>query len=159
MKKEEKQTKRGALVVKLSRKLEKELSHYSKKVMVAGSIRRKEKNPGDIDIVIIPKDKEKLAEFMRKKGRFVEGGALKTVWMINRVRVELYYTTLEEWGAELLAYSSRKGSEIGLRVIAKKRGLTLNNHGLFKGKKRIAGRTEREIYHALGRPWKRPENR
>ena len=159
MEKEEKQTKRGALVVKLSRKLEKELKSYSKKVMVAGSIRRKEKNPGDIDIVIIPKDKEKLAKFMGKKARFVEGGDLKTVWMINRVRIELYYTTLEEWGAELLAYSSRKGSEIGLRVIAKKRGLTLNNHGLFKGKKRIAGKTEREIYHALGRPWKRPENR
>jgi len=30
---------------------------------------------------------------------------------------------------------------------------------LFKGKKKIAGKTEKEIYSALGRKLKRPENR
>ncbi len=157
--KQEKQTKRGEFVLKLAKKLEIQLKPYSKKIMLVGSIRRKEKNPRDIDIVLIPKDKEKLAEFMRKKGKFVEGGDYKTVWKIKGIKVELYYTIPEEWGAQLLAYSSKKGSEIGLRVIAKKKGFTLNNHGLFIGKKRIAGKTEREIYHALGRSWRRPENR
>jgi DNA polymerase (family 10) len=59
----------------------------------------------------------------------------------------------------LLAYSSKFGSGIGLRVVAKKKGFKLSQHGLFKGKKRIAGKTEEEIYHALGREWKRPEER
>ena len=52
-----------------------------------------------------------------------------------------------------------KGAAIGLRKVAKAMGYKLNNHGLWKGKKRIAGKTEREIYNALGRPWKKPENR
>ena len=145
--------------MKLAKKLEKQLKPYSRRIIIAGSIRRKEKNPRDIDIVLIPKNKEKLAEFMKKKARFVEGGDFKTVWRIKGVNIELYYTISEEWGAQLLAYSSKKGSEIGLRVIAKKKGFTLNNHGLFKGKKSVAGKTEREIYHALGRSWKLPENR
>ena len=59
----------------------------------------------------------------------------------------------------MLAYSSKIGSSIGLRIVARKKGFKLNQHGLFKKGKRIAGRTEKEIYKALGRPWKLPENR
>ncbi|MBA7703078.1 hypothetical protein ES703_111860 [subsurface metagenome] len=46
-----------------------------------------------------------------------------------------------------------------MRVVAKKKGFKLTQHGLFKKGKRVAGRTEREIYKALGRPWKAPEER
>ena len=59
----------------------------------------------------------------------------------------------------LLAYSTRFGESIGLRVIAKRKGMKLNQYGLFKDGKRIAGKTEKEIYHALGREWKSPEKR
>ncbi|MEJ2267949.1 MAG: DNA polymerase III, partial [Nanoarchaeota archaeon] len=124
-----------------------------------GSIRRKEENPIDIDIVLIPKDKEKLKEFLKTKGKYLQGGEHESTWKIEGVKVELYYTISEEWGAELLAYSSKKGSGIGLRKIAKEKGFKLNNHGLFKDKKRIAGKTEKEIYKALKRPWKPAEKR
>ena len=96
MKKDEKkQTKKGAFVLKLAKKLEKQLKPYSRRIIIAGSIRRKEKNPRDIDVVLIPKNKEKLAEFMKKKARFVEGGDFKTVWRIKGVNIELYYTISE----------------------------------------------------------------
>ena len=67
----------------------------------------------------------------------------------------------EQMESELLAYSSRKGSGIGLRLVAKRKGFKLTQHGLFDRKtgKRIAGKTEEEIYHALGRDYKKPENR
>lgn len=96
---------------------------------------------------------------MSKKGKKLEAGEHESTWNINGIQTELYYTTPEEWGATLLAYSSKKGSAIGLRIIAKKQGFLLNNHGLFKGKKKIASKTEKEIYKALGRPYKKPENR
>ena len=96
---------------------------------------------------------------MKKKGRFVQGGEHESTWRIEGTKVELYYTISEEWGATLLAYSSKTGSSIGLRVVAKKKGFKLTQHGLFKKGKRVAGRTEREIYKALGRPWKAPEER
>ena len=42
-----------------------------------------------------------------------------------------------------------------------KKGFKLNQHGLFERRtgKKVAGKTEEEIYHALGRPWKKPEER
>ena len=153
--------KRGEKVVNLSKRIIKELKPYCKKIEVAGSIRRKSENPHDIDIVLIPKNKIKLKEKMEKMGKFIQGGEQRSRWHIQGTQVELYYTTEQEWGATLLAYSSKKGSEIGLRIIAMKRGFKLNNHGLFSRKtgKRIAGKTEREIYSALGRPYKEPWER
>ena len=146
-------------VVKLYQNLIKKLKPYSKKIKIVGSIRREEKNPRDIDIVLIPKNREKLVNYMATFGKFLQGGEHESTWRINKIKVELYYTIPEEWGAELLAYSSKKGAGIGLRRIAKEKGFKLNNHGLFQGKKRIAGKTEREIYESLGRKYKSPKER
>ena len=96
---------------------------------------------------------------LEKRGKRILGGEKKAYFKVEGVEVELYYTVPEEWGAALLAYSSEFGAGIGLRVVAKKKGFKLNQHGLWKGSKRVAGRTEEEIYHALGRPYKEPWNR
>jgi len=53
-------SERGKHVLNLSKRIIASLNPYCKKIQIAGSIRREEKNPGDIDIVLIPKDKEKL---------------------------------------------------------------------------------------------------
>jgi DNA polymerase (family 10) len=136
------------------------LKPLSKKIEVAGSIRRKEPKPVDIDFVIIPKNKEKIIELMKSKGKFIQGGDKRARFKVDGVKVELYFTTPESWGATLLAYSSRTGSAIGLRMFAKRKGFKLNQYGLFnKRGKRIAGKTEKEIYRALGRKLKKPENR
>ncbi len=152
-------TRKGSFVIKLSNQILKYLKPFCRRIEIAGSIRRKEKNPVDIDIILIPKNRIKLEELMKQKGRFIQGGEKKSRWRIEGVNLELYYTTEEEWGAMLLAYSSRFGASIGLRVIAKRKGMKLNQYGLFKDGKRIAGKTEKEIYHALGREWKSPEKR
>ena len=152
---------RGKSVLSLAKRIVSSLKLYCKKIQIAGSIRRGEKNPGDIDIVLIPKNKKKIGEILEKKGRKILGGEQKVFFRIEEIEVELYYTTSEEWGAALLAYSSRRGSGIGLRIIARLKGFKLNQHGLFNRKtgKRIAGKTEEEIYKALGRHWKKPEER
>ncbi len=152
-------TREGSFVIKLSKKIINSLKPHSKRIQVVGSIRRNSQNPTDIDIVLIPKDKNKIINLMSKKGKFIQGGEKESVFRIEDVKVELYYTISDEWGAALLAYSSKKGSEIGLRMVAKRKGFKLNQHGLFKNEKLVAGKTEREIYSALGRPWKKPEDR
>jgi DNA polymerase (family X) len=153
-------TKKSKVLI-LAEKIEKELKPFCKRIEIAGSIRRKEKNPFDIDIVLIPEDKIKLEEFMKTKGKFMQGGEHESTWDIQGVKVELYYTNESEWGAELLAYSSKKGAGIGLRIIAKRKGFKLTQHGLFNRKtgKKIAGKTEKEIYKDLGRKYKSPEKR
>jgi len=155
-------TRQGTFVLSLSKKVVSWLKPYVKRIEIVGSIRRKAKNPVDIDLVIIPKNKEskeKINNLLRKKGNVLEEGEQQASFKIQGVKVEIYYTTAEEWGATLLAYSSEFGAGIGLRVVAKKKGFKLNQHGLWKGSKRVAGRTEEEIYHALGRPYKEPWNR
>ncbi len=155
-------TRKGEFIIRLSKKLVKELKPLCKRIMVVGSIRRKEKNPVDVDIVLIPKNeanKNKIEKIMEKRGKRILGGEKKAYFKIDGVEVELYYTIPEEWGAALLAYSSEFGAGIGLRVVAKKKDFKLNQHGLWRGSKRVAGRTEEEIYHALSRPWKPPEKR
>ena len=154
-------TRNGNFVVKLANRIAKELKPFSRRIEIVGSIRRNEKNPVDIDIVLIPKDREKIKSAMMKKGKFIQGGEKKSRFRIDGVNVELYYTIPDEWGAALLAYSSRFGAGIGLRVVARLNGFKLNQRGLFSRRtgKKVAGKTEREIYRALGRKWKRPEDR
>lgn len=152
-------TRKPAFVINLAEHLMKELKPFCKRIHIAGSIRRKEKSSHDIDIVLIPKNKEKIEEFLREKGKYLQGGEQKSTFKIKGVKVELYYTIPEEWGATLLAYSSKKGAAIGLRFIAKKKGFRLNQHGLFKNHKFIAGKSEKEIYKKLGRYWKPAEKR
>jgi DNA polymerase (family X) len=152
-------TREGKFVIKLSYNIIKQLKPLCRRIQIAGSIRRKEKNPSDIDVVLIPKNRIKLEEFMRTKYKFIQGGEKKSRWKAEGVQTELYYADESNFGAMLLAYSSKFGAGIGLRVIAKRKGFKLDQYGLFKGKEKIAGRTEEEIYHALGRKWKLPERR
>ena len=151
------------MVIHLANKIVKSLRPFCSRIRLVGSIRRKEKNPVDIDIALIPKsekDKDKIENTLKEEGRFVQGGEKRATFRIKGVKVELYYTNKEEWGATLLAYSSEFGAGIGLRMVAKRKGFKLSQHGLFtKSGRRIAGRTEEQIYHALGRKYKEPRNR
>jgi DNA polymerase (family 10) len=63
------------------------------------------------------------------------------------------------YGAALNYFTGSKDHNIALREIAVKKGLKLNEYGLWKDKKRIAGRTEEEIYKALGLSFVPPEMR
>lgn len=156
------ETKKGPFVIKLSKEVIRMVRPYCTKIHVVGSIRRKAKNPVDIDIVAIPKNLDKFSDFLEKKGfKFLQGGKEKSRWRYKGVDVEFYYSTSKSWGATMMAYSSKFGAGIGLRVVAEKKGFKLNQYGLFNRKtgKMVAGGTERAIYKALGRPYKEPWNR
>jgi len=152
-------TRKGSFVIKLADKVVKEIKPHCKRIKIAGSIRRKEKNPVDVDIVLIPKDKYKIKQILLKKGKVIENGEKQFSVKIKRVKVELYFVSEEDWGAALLAYTGSSGYSIGFRIRAKKKGLKLNQYGLFKGNRKIAGKTEKEIYSALGKSYKLPEDR
>ena len=156
--------KKRKKVLDLVKKLVKQLKPFCRKIEIAGSIRREEKNPKDIDIVLVPKSEEsknEIKEFLSKKGKFIEGGSKEMTFKIEGIKVELYFSNSDEWGSMLLAFSGRKGSNIGLRIIARKKGFKLTRHGLFNRKtgKKIVSRTEKEIYKKLGREYKEPRDR
>jgi DNA polymerase (family X) len=155
---------RGEKVLKIANKVVNQLKPFCTKIEIAGSIRRKKSNPRDIDVVLIAKNEEyksKIRDLLSKEGKFLQGGDKEMFFRIEKIDLQLFFTVIDEWGATLLAYSGKKGSNIGLRLVAMRKGLKLTNHGLFRKSdgKRIAGKTEREIYEALGRSYKGPQKR
>ena len=152
--------KRSEDVKKLAYHIKNILTPYSTKIEIAGSIRREKENPKDIDIVLVPKNKEAIIEKMKSLGaRMRAEGDTLHYSTINGIHVDLFFATKDEFGAQMMTRTGPNVGNIGNRALAKRKGLLLNQYGLFKGKHRIAGRTEKGIYEALGKHYKEPKYR
>ena len=154
-------TRPGPEVYALSRQVEGRLRPLSKKIDVAGSIRRKQPAPVDIDIVMIPRvPKDKIRDQLVGMGAKVEAEGDKTIQTrINGVDVDVYFADTNDYGAQLMTRTGPWQGNIGNRTLAKNKGLLLNQYGLFRGNRKIAGKTEASIYKALGKQYKKPEDR
>ena len=65
----------------------------------------------------------------------------------------------ESYGAALIYFTGSKDHCVHIRRLAQRMELSLNEYGLFRGSESIAGRTEDEVYRALGLDWIAPELR
>jgi len=136
-------------IVDVAQRVKDLLSPYCDDILVVGSIRRGSDNPHDVDIVLVPKNKTAIPVEMGKIGTRQSGGDKKETWLIDNVQVELYFTSMATWGAMILTYTGSKIFNIGMRALAKAKGLMLNQYGLFKDGKVIASLTEEDIFKAL----------
>jgi DNA polymerase (family 10) len=75
------------------------------------------------------------------------------------LQVDLRAVEPAAYGAALQYFTGSKAHNVELRKIAQEQGYKLNEYGLFKGTRRVAGRTEEEIYAKLGLDWMPPELR
>jgi DNA polymerase (family 10) len=134
-----------------------------RKAEPAGSYRRCRETVGDLDILVVAAD---AGEVMDHFGRFgdvkdvlLRGGTKMSVRLVGGMQVDLRAVPAESFGAALQYFTGSKAHNIVLRGMAKGRGLKINEYGVFRGEKRIAGRTEEEVYAALGLPCFPPELR
>lgn len=129
----------------------------------AGSVRRMQETVGDLDILVISKEPEKVMDYfvsMPEVSDVLAKGPTKTsVRLINGMDADLRVLEPKSFGAALQYFTGDKYHNIALREVAIKKGYKLNEYGLFKGKKFIAGRKEEEIYKKLGFDWMPPELR
>ena len=102
---------------------------------------------------------EKFTKVSGIKKVLAKGKTKSTLLLKNNLQVDLRVIPDNEFGAALQYFTGNKGHNIKLRKIAIKQGYKLNEYGLFKGKKRIAGKTEKEIYNKLGLKMPKPEDR
>ena len=87
-------------------------------------------------------------------------GPTKTmVRLRNGIDADIRVIADNSFGAALQYFTGDKRHNITLRSIAVKKGLKLNEYGLWRGKKLIAGKTEEEIYESLGMATPPPEIR
>jgi DNA polymerase (family 10) len=132
-------------------------------VAVAGSIRRGKETIGDLDFLVAAEKPAGVGEFFAAMPEvihvYARGESKTLVRLENGIDADLRAVPLESFGAALAYFTGSKSHNVALRRIARKRQLKLNEYGLFRGRKRIAGRTEQELYAALDLPWIPPELR
>ena len=130
---------------------------------VAGSYRRRRETVGDLDIVVAAEPSRPVMQRFISYEDVVEvveqGATRSTVRLRNGLQVDLRVVPEASYGAALCYFTGSKAHNIALRQIAIDHGLKLNEYGLFKGTRRLAGRTEEELYQRLGLALPPPELR
>jgi len=138
------------------------------RVEVAGSLRRGKETVGDADILAASADGSAvIARFVTLGAveRVLASGPTKaSVRLAGGLQCDLRVVPEASFGAALQYFTGSKDHNVKVRQLALKRGLTLNEYGVFrlsdkKMKKPVAGRTEEEVYAALGLPYIEPELR
>ena len=134
-----------------------------KKISLAGSLRRQKETVRDIDILVISHDPDKVMDaFVNFPGtrEILAKGRTKSSLRTNQdVQVDCRVVEASSFGAALLYFTGSKSFNIKLRQLAIKKGLKINEYGVFKGDKFLAGGSEEEIFKVLGMDYIEPELR
>ncbi|MEK6706186.1 MAG: DNA polymerase/3'-5' exonuclease PolX [Bdellovibrionota bacterium] len=141
-----------------------------KNAIIAGSCRRKQETVGDLDILVtftrpnpavtmVPAIMDKLVKYDGVNKILAKGGTRATVLLKNGIQVDIRVVPESSYGSALLYFTGSKAHNIAVRSIAIKKGLKVNEYGVFKRDKAIAGRTEEEVYGKIGLPYIEPELR
>lgn len=130
---------------------------------IAGSIRRGKETIGDLDLLVVADDAARVMDFFTSMGEVVavhqKGTTRASVRLNIGMDADLRIVPAASWGAALHYFTGSKDHNVALRRIAQGRGLKLNEYGLFRGERALAGATEEEVYAALGLPFIPPEIR
>jgi DNA polymerase (family 10) len=133
------------------------------RVAIAGSIRRCKETVGDGDVLVIAKKPDAVMDFFVAMPEVVhvhgKGHTKSSVKLNTGMDVDLRVVPAESFGAALNYFTGSKDHNVALRRIAIEKKLKLNEYGVFRGDKAIAGKTEEEVYAALGLPYIEPELR
>jgi len=141
-------------------------------VTPAGSLRRGKETVGDLDLLVTMAErhtKQKEVDAVAKHILTYPGidqtlahGENKVSFTLeNGLQVDVRLLEKENFGAALLYFTGSKEHNVALRGRANEMGYTLNEYELatLKGEKRVAGRTEEEIYGKLKLEFIPPELR
>jgi len=128
---------------------------------MAGSLRRGKSTIGDLDLLSTDRKATDALRGCPGVAQVLESGPKRTsVKLKDGVQVDLRTFTTGEYGAALVYFTGSKNHNIALRNLAIEKGWKLNEYGLFeKTGKRLAGKTEQEIYQKLGLDYIPPELR
>ncbi|MDV3239865.1 MAG: DNA polymerase/3'-5' exonuclease PolX [Gammaproteobacteria bacterium] len=134
-----------------------------KDISVAGSIRRRKDTVGDLDILVTA---ARGSPVMRRFVAYDEvadvisqGDTRSTVVLRSGLHADLRVVPQVSFGAALCYFTGSKAHNIAVRKIGVAKGCKVNEYGVFKGEKRVAGRTEQDVYAKLGLAYIEPEMR
>ena len=141
------------------------------KITPAGSLRRGRETVGDLDILVTggacekAESREKMIEHILKfpgiTDTLARGDNKVSFKLRSGLQVDVRLLPEESFGAAMQYFTGSKSHNVTLRQRALKMGFTLNEYGLAKldDNKRVAGKTEEEIYKKLKLAYIPPEMR
>ena len=141
------------------------------KVTPAGSLRRGRETVGDLDLLVTGKccdtDSqrdaviERIVSFPGILEVLAKGENKVSFKLRSGMQVDVRLLPPESFGAAMQYFTGSKNHNVQLRQRAIKQGYTLNEYGLVRveDNKRVAGKTEEEIYQKLGLKFIPPELR
>ena len=134
-----------------------------RQVEVAGSLRRRRETVGDLDVLVGASRGAKVMDRIVHYQDVVEvqaqGTTRATLRLRDDLQVDVRVVPVATFGAALHYFTGSKAHNIAVRRLAMERGLKLNEYGLFRGERRLGGRTEAEVFAAVGLPVIPPELR
>jgi DNA polymerase (family X) len=131
----------------------------------AGSLRRMVETIGDVDLLVASDDPVPVMDAFTGIGIvervLAKGEAKSSVLTRQGLQVDLRVVPAEAWGAAMIYFTGSKAHNIRIREMAVRKGLKLNEYGLFDAKSGtlIVAETEQEVYERLGLPWIPPTMR
>jgi DNA polymerase (family X) len=136
-------------------------------IEVCGSIRRGKPTCKDIDIVVKaePRDHARIHKAFSEMGKPLVSGETKTTIVAKgfgqAMQCDCWTVVPAEWGASVAYATGSKIHNMQLRALARKKGMKLNEKGIWRrhNMKRLGGEHERDIYDVLGIPYVEPEDR
>ncbi len=152
----------------IATKVIEQLKPYCERIEIAGSIRRKKSQIGDIEIVAIPKEygpNDGIAAIVNQwpkvKGEMIFGKTKYTQRVLPEgIKLDLFFATKENWGSIL---AIRTGSaDFSHRVLAcgwVKQGYKSESGFLFKNGQKFEVHEEKDLFQIIGIPYVEPEDR
>ncbi len=132
-------------------------------VMVAGSYRRCKETVGDLDVLVCAdQGSPVMAHLVRydEVAQVISQGTTRaTVILRAGLQVDVRVVDKQSFGAALYYFTGSKAHNIEVRKLARQRGLKINEYGVFKRRRRVAGDTEASVFRAVGLPYIPPELR
>lgn len=129
----------------------------------AGSLRRWKETIGDVDILVTGRNGAKIlklfTEFPKTERVLAAGETKGSIMVEGGIQVDLRIVSPKSYGAALQYFTGSKAHNVKCRNIAKSKGMKLSEYGLFKGRKTVAGKNEKDVYRALGLTYVPPELR
>jgi DNA polymerase (family 10) len=128
----------------------------------AGSLRRMAETIGDVDLLVAAERPARVMEAFVGDGlvaRVLASGETKSsIVTTGGLQVDLRVIDRQAWGAALIYFTGSKAHNIRIREMAVRKGLKLNEYGLFRAKsgKLLAAETEQDVYARLGLPYIEP---
>jgi len=122
----------------------------------AGSLRRMSETIGDVDLLVAATDAAPIMEWFTSAPRAVRvlarGETKSSILTERALQVDLRVIPTEAWGAAMIYFTGSKAHNVHIREIAVRKGLKLNEYGLYQAEdgELLAAETEEDVYRRLG---------